>query len=220
MQLNSFKRYVTVILISFSLFAVATAYAQVPDTVNTTPDSIKSITETKEPEREETAPKDSARLALEALPRKAAIRSAILPGLGQYHNKGLWWLKVPAIYGSLVGVGLVFEFNNRFYKSFLREAQFRSANPGQKENPLYIRLDDTGINRIKEDYRRNRDLSILGGVAVYALNIIDAYIDAKFKRFDIDDDLSLQVKPFIQQPPPFASSYAQPTPVIKFSLSF
>jgi Family of unknown function (DUF5683) len=156
--------------------------------------------------------KDPTRLALEKMPRNAAFRSAILPGWGQVYNKR-WW-KVPLIYGGFAGLGLIFEFNNRYYRSFLKEAQYRAYHPGEKENPLYVNVSDAGIILIKDDYRRNRDLSVLAGVALYAINIIDAYVDAKFFRYDISDNLTLQIKPSIQQP--VMNSYI---PAIKVSLS-
>ncbi len=140
--------------------------------------------------------KDSVRLALEARPRIAATRSAIVPGLGQLYNKR-WW-KVPLVYGGLVGIGLVIEFNQTRYKIFLKEAQFRELNPGKTQNPLYAGYSNPGIIAIKDAYRRNRDLSILSGLGFYAVQIIDAYVDAKFFRFDVSDELSLKVTPSLQ----------------------
>ena len=166
------------------------------------------------PERQSTPPKDSARLAIEAMPRKAAIRSALLPGLGQIHNRR-WW-KVPLVYGAFVGMGLVYEFNQRYYKMFLKEAQFREANPTKTDNPMFANWTTEGIIMLKDDYRRNRDLSIGGLLGVHALQIIDAYIDAKFFRFDISDDLAFKVSPTINQGP-FA---LQPAAGIKLKLSF
>lgn len=139
--------------------------------------------------------KDSARLAIEAMPRIAARRSAILPGLGQVYNKR-WW-KVPLVYGGFVGIGLVYEFNQRQYKIFLTEAQYRQEDPS-KANPDWKGITDDGIIRVKDNYRRTRDLSILAGVAFYAVQIIDAYIDAKFYRFDVSNDLSISVDPMLQ----------------------
>ncbi|WP_291403705.1 DUF5683 domain-containing protein [Daejeonella sp.] len=151
----------------------------------------------------EPAIKDSARLAIEAMPRRAALNSALLPGLGQITNKR-WW-KVPLVYGGFVGIGLVFEFNQRYYKVFLKEAQFRQDNPGKTQNPLYAPYTTEGIISIKDSYRRNRDLSVLAGLGFYAINIIDAYVDAKFFRFDISDDLSVKVRPSLNQGPIHAS---------------
>lgn len=163
------------------------------------------------------AVKDSARLALEAMTRRAAMKSAMLPGLGQIYNKR-WW-KVPLVYGGFVGIGLVFEFNQRNYKIFLKEAQYRELNPGKKENPLFVRLTNEGIISIKDSYRRNRDLSVLGGLGFYAINIIDAYVDAKFFRFDISDDLSLKISPSVNQAATVHASAFAPVLGLKVKLS-
>jgi hypothetical protein len=160
--------------------------------------------------------KDSARIEIEAMPRRAALKSAMLPGLGQIYNKR-WW-KVPLVYGGFVGIGLVFEFNQRYYKIFLKEAQFRQENPGKTENPLFAPYTTEGIISIKDSYRRDRDLSVLGGLGFYAITIIDAYVDAKFFRFDISDELTLRVNPTIHQAVPVHASAFTPVIGIRFKI--
>ncbi|MES3016926.1 MAG: DUF5683 domain-containing protein [Bacteroidota bacterium] len=176
------------LIVFLCLAAHVTAYSQNSDSIPA-----------KKRDKAEVAPngvvKDSARLAIEAMPRIAARRSAILPGLGQIYNKR-WW-KVPLVYGGFFGIGLVYEFNQRQYKIFLTEAQYRQEAPS-KANPAWKAYTTEGIIGIKDDYRRSRDLSILAGVAFYAVQIIDAYIDAKFFRFDVSNDLSIKVDPLIQ----------------------
>jgi len=162
------------------------------------------------------AVKDSARLAIEAMPRRAAMRSLMLPGLGQIYNKR-WW-KVPLVYGGFIGIGLVFEFNNRNYQVFLKEAQFRELNPQKTQNPLYSVYTTEGIIQIKDSYRRDRDLSVLAGLGFYAITIIDAYVDAKFFRFDISDELSLRIQPSVGQVPVHASAFS-PAVGLKLKLS-
>lgn len=177
------------------------AFSQVVEANSVRQDSIKKAIK-KTP-----AIKDSARIAIEAMPRRAALNSAMLPGLGQIYNKR-WW-KVPLVYGGFIGIGLVFEFNQRYYQVFLKEAQFRQENPGKTQNPLYAPYTTEGIISIKDSYRRNRDLSVLAGLGFYAINIIDAYVDAKFFRFDISDELSVKVSPSLNQAPIHASSTGQ-----------
>jgi hypothetical protein len=156
--------------------------------------------------------KDSARLALEKMPRIAAIRSGVLPGLGQIYNKR-WW-KVPVIYGGFVMLGLAYDFNQRYYREFLAEVRYRSENQQQPKNPLYAGYSFEGIVRVKDNFRRNRDLSILGFVGLHAINIIDAYVDAKFFRFDVSNDLSLRIDPSIER-----TQYASQFNIIKINLS-
>ena len=161
--------------------------------------------------------KDSARIEIEAMPRRAALKSAMLPGLGQIYNTR-WW-KVPLVYGGFVGIGLVFEFNQRYYQIFLKEAQYRQENPGKKENPLFTPYTTEGIINIKDSYRRDRDLSVLAGLGFYAITIIDAYVDAKFFRFDISNDLTLQVNPTINQPIPVHASAFAPVVGLRFKIA-
>lgn len=178
-------------------------------------------------EQEEAQPvifKDSARLAVEHKTRVAWRRSAILPGWGQVTNGGLWWIKVPVIYGGFVTTGLVFEFNNRYYKSILKDVQYRSANNHAipPNSPYdYIAADPQGTQYLitaKDYYRRNRDLMILVSLGWYALNMVDAYVESMLKnRWDIGDGLSVKVNPSITpSPTPFSS----PAPMFGFNVKF
>jgi hypothetical protein len=159
--------------------------------------------------------KDSLRLVLEKMPKKAAWGSAIVPGLGQVNNKR-WW-KVPLIYGGFVAFVKSYQDNNAQYHTFLSEVQYRLANNGNPGNPNYAAYSFDGLVKIKDNFRRNKELSIIGGVVVYAVNIIDAYVDAKFFRFDISENLSLQLKPTLQINPGGLNAYAA-QPGLKLSL--
>ena len=160
--------------------------------------------------------KDSLRLVFEKMPKKAAWGSAIVPGLGQVYNKR-WW-KVPLIYGGFVAFVKAYQDNNNQYHTFLSEVQYRLANNGNPANPDYAAYSFEGLVKIKDNFRRNKELSIIGGVVVYAVNIIDAYVDAKFFRFDISENLSLQLKPTLQTNPGGLHAYAA-QPGLKLSLS-
>ena len=165
--------------------------------------------------------KDSARLAIERMPGQAARRSALVPGWGQINNKR-WW-KVPFIYGGLVGAGLVFEFNQRYYKHVLTELQYRELRDPEgdeptTQNPVYANLDKAALLNGRDFYRRSRDLSVLAGLGVYAINIIDAYVDAKFFRWDISDELAIKIKPSLQSFPVNASLVPVPGIKICFAL--
>ena len=162
--------------------------------------------------------KDSARLALEAKTRMAWKRSLIVPGWGQVTNGGLWWIKVPVIYGGFTTTGLIFEFNNRYYKSILKDVQYRLANNHAvpPDSPYdYIAADQQGTNYLitaKDYYRRNRDYMVLITLGWYALNAVEAYVDSMLKnRWEIGDVLGVQVNPTIA--PPMAYSYANPLSV-------
>jgi hypothetical protein len=58
----------------------------------------------------------------------------------------------------------------------------------------------TWMNTLKNrqsTYRRYRDYSILATFVVYALSLIDAYVDAQLFDYDISPDLTLNVEPQI-----------------------
>lgn len=171
--------------------------------------------------------KDSTRLAIEAISRKAWRRSAVVPGWGQYTNGGLWWIKVPVIYGGFVTTVLVFEFNNRYYHSILKDVQYRLANNDAipPNSPYdYIQAGSQGTQYLisaKDYYRRTRDITILATLGWYGLNVIEAYVDSMLKnRWDIGDDLTFKVQPTLIQN--FASTgfYTPVVPGLKISFQF
>ncbi len=207
------------------------AKGQVRDTVNNASKISKdtfnmqdttNIPQGKESPSEEQEPvvvKDSTRLALEELTRTAVRKSMILPGWGQIQN-GRWW-KVPIVVGGFVGIGYSYDFARKNYRKFLAEAQYRTINPGPGEflYPEFAAYSTEGIIMAKDFYRRNRDLSILGGLGFYAIQLIDAYVDAKFFRYDISDDFSFNVKPSLEPIPwAFASNRASVGLKVAFQL--
>lgn len=123
-------------------------------------------------------------------PAKAAFYSAILPGLGQAYNKKYW--KIPIVYGA-IGTSLYFYIdNNRKYHQY-RDAYKRRLEGYTDDKFSY--LDKTRLIAGQKFYQRNRDLSALVTLAFYALNIVDANVDAALLQFNVDENLS--VRPII-----------------------
>jgi hypothetical protein len=123
-------------------------------------------------------------------PAKAAFYSAVLPGLGQAYNKKYW--KIPLVYGA-IGTSLYFYIdNNKKYHQY-RDAYKRRLEGYTDDNYTY--LDNTRLIAGQKFYQRNRDLSALITLAFYALNIIDANVDAALLQFNVDENLS--VRPII-----------------------
>ena len=122
-------------------------------------------------------------------PRIASKRSAIIPGWGQIYNDS-WW-KVPILYTGL-GVAVYFiDFNEGRRNFWLDEAAKELALDTPDENRLRV------FRRRADDWRKNRDLVILTIAGIYALQIIEAAVDAHLKGFNVDEDLALNVKPKI-----------------------
>ena len=120
-------------------------------------------------------------------PAKAAFYSAVLPGLGQAYNKKYW--KIPLVYGAL-GTSIYFYIDsNKKYHQY-RDA-YKSRLEGYTTDDLAF-LDNTRLIAGQKFYQRNRDLSALVTLAFYALNIIDANVDAALIQFNVDENLSVR----------------------------
>jgi hypothetical protein len=129
-------------------------------------------------------------------PTKALLFSAVIPGLGQAYNNKYW--KIPIIYSALGGVGYTFNFYNKQYQKYLNG--LKEILDHETDTSVQLTIFDETIEKatvieFKEAFRRNRDLSALVFLAFYALNIIDATVDAHLSDFDINDNLTLNVSP-------------------------
>lgn len=130
--------------------------------------------------------------------RKAAIRSAIIPGMGQIGNGVTVYrlVKVAAIYTGATLLTLSYIDNNKQYHRYLSELQYRVNNGGVADpnSPLAIYPTD-GLILAKDTYARNRWVIFFSYGALYAVNIIEAYVDARLKYFDVGDNLALKFSP-------------------------
>lgn len=130
----------------------------------------------------------------DVLPARASIYSAMLPGLGQAYNGDYW--KIPIIYGGFVLTGYFISSNNYSYR-YYKDLHNQASTPGSGYNGSY---SAETLKYYRDSYRRMRDYSILAGVIVYALNIIDANVFAHLQDFDISDDLSASFSPAVIEP--------------------
>lgn len=127
-------------------------------------------------------------------PAKAAFYSAVLPGLGQAYNKRYW--KIPIVYIAL-GTGIYsYTWNQKRYDRY-RDAYKQRLVLGENSNDRYQGLLSTDrLIDAQKYHQRNRDLSLLITAALYALNIIDANVDAHLQQFNVNGDLT--IRPEIQ----------------------
>lgn len=139
-------------------------------------------------------------------PTAAMVCSAILPGLGQIYNRSFW--KVPIVYGGLGFIANRLIWNHRLY------TRLDNAIVAQIDNKIpYPEHISATVSREELDFyanyhRRNRDLAIIGLVAVYLLNIIDAYVDAHLFYWNVDEGLSIQAGPNLGYSPAIPAGYA------------
>ena len=133
-------------------------------------------------------------------PKKAALRSAILPGWGQVYNKKYW--KVPIVYGALGVCGGVFFYNMGNYKDtrFAYRVKYNMRVNGTDSalfsqiKPKLKPLDEESLRFYRNQFRRDIDYSALFFLLLWGLNVIDATVDAHLKSFDVSPELSLRIK--------------------------
>ncbi len=156
-------------------------------------------------------------------PKTATIMSACLPGLGQVYN-GKWW-KVPIVYAGLGGLGYMAYSNYYEFKSYLHAYEYKTGDLpegvtlNEHETELANRYAESQLQTYKESYRRDFELFSIITVAWYGLNILDACVDGHLYSYDISDDLSLSIDPYLKPMGPLLlPQYAQVG--LSFQLNF
>ena len=160
---------------------------------------------------------------------RAAVLWAIIPGGGQVYNRKYW--KVPIIIGGMTALYYAISWNNNNLLEYAKAySDIKSDDP--MTNDSWIAFVPAGadpksyrtngsfqetLRHGRDFYRRNRDLSIIVSVGVYALSIIDAYVDAELAHFDISPELTLRATPTYIPTTTFPSSGG---PAVQVALSF
>lgn len=145
-------------------------------------------------------------------PSKAFLLS-ILPGAGQVYNHQAW--KLPIIYGLFGGLGYF------MYDSYTKMAMFKDEylhrvnNNGERLLYGYTNYPDNSIYDYYQSYNQRFQLSIVLSAVVYGLNLVDAYVFGHLFDFQIDDNLTLSVRPSLVNDADFL-----PSPAVSFSLAF
>ena len=139
--------------------------------------------------------------------KRAMWLAIVLPGAGQIYNRKYW--KLPFVYGGFVGCAYAMRWNNQMFRDYSQAyMDIMDDDPNTQSYNQFLHLgakiDSSNIDRYqrlfknrKDKFRRWRDLSFFCLVGVYAISIIDAYVDASLSEFDISKDLSLRVEPTI-----------------------
>ncbi len=160
---------------------------------------------------------------------RAAVLWAIIPGGGQVYNRKYW--KVPIIIGGMTTLYYAISWNNNNLLEYAKAySDIKSDDP--MTNNSWIAFVPAGadpnsyrtngsfqetLRHGRDFYRRNRDLSIIVAVGVYALSIVDAYVDAELAHFDISPELTLRATPSYIPSTTLPSSGG---PAVQVALSF
>ncbi len=128
-------------------------------------------------------------------PRKATIRSAIIPGWGQAYNREYW--KIPIVYGAISIPAATFVYNNNWYHRTQQAYNILVKNPADtnKINPKLKGLSLESLQYYRNSFRKDRDYSVLFFLFAWGLNVVDATVFAHLKNFDVSRDLSLHIEP-------------------------
>jgi hypothetical protein len=128
-------------------------------------------------------------------PGKAMLLSTVLPGAGQVYNKK-WW-KVPIIYAG-IGISIYAAiWNQEQYNIYASAFDIRNDGNEDTVDEFEGIYTDEQLIQIQNFYDKNRETSIIVAVGFYALNILDANVDAHLFEFDVSDDLSLKIEPAV-----------------------
>jgi hypothetical protein len=126
-------------------------------------------------------------------PKKALYLSLMFPGAGQVYNEKVW--KLPLLYGGVSAAVYFLNFNNRRYQEFLLALEI--VREGVEPNP-FPNLNEDGIIRNVNYWRRNRDAMYMVFGAIYLLGTVDAFVDAHLSGFDVSDDLTFKIEPSME----------------------
>ena len=148
-------------------------------------------------------------------PTAAIILSTCVPGLGQVYNKKYW--KPPIIYAAIGTTIYFFNYNNKLYKDYKQEYISRTDKDLLTiPNEEYKAYNLTQLKELEDYHHRYRDLNVILTGLVYTINIVDAYVDAHLKTFDISDNLSMNIYPSLN----LYALQKKPTAGLTFSLRF
>ena len=140
-------------------------------------------------------------------PQRALWLALVFPGGGQIYNRKYW--KLPLVYGGFIGCIYAMSWNSMMYKDYQQayiDIMDDDPNTASYNKFLHLgrQIDSSNIERYKQifksrkdKYRRWRDMSFFVMIGVYALSVIDAYVDAELSEFDISKDLTLKVSPAV-----------------------
>ncbi len=169
------------------LVGASPAHAQKPGSyrdVPVTPDTVTTAPVEAAPESIALAPVDTTALRRLRVkhwsdqPRLVMLRSLVVPGWGQLHNRA--WVKAVLVAGGETALGLATladwkESNRLFdrYEEVLATTGESSAATAVARAEYNARID-----------RLTQREWLLGVMVVYAM--VDAYVDANFRGFDIE----------------------------------
>lgn len=104
-------------------------------------------------------------------PWGAVLRSAVIPGWGQFYNESYW--KIPVVWG----------FAGWFFYNWIN-----TNDNYLKNQDIYLQTNEDIYRRRRDFYRDQRDNFAIYLALTYLLNLVDAYVDAHLFDFTVSED--------------------------------
>ncbi len=159
---------------------------------NQTPAGSPEFTQVEKPKKKKGQFKENWKLPYPN-PYRAGVYSLILPGAGQIYNKRYW--KAPIVWGGFAALVYSVDYNKELMKCFQDAYSDRVRGITDKYAGRISNIQT--LEQLRNQYRKNLQMTYIGFVGMYALAALDAYVDAHLKSFDMSDDLSLQFSPLL-----------------------
>lgn len=151
-------------------------------------------------------------------PAKATWLGLFIPGGGQIYNKSYW--KLPIYYGGLVALGYIWSYNGNGLKRYDTAYKLVADGDPNTIDEFNGKYTADQLVDIRNQFRRARDMAIFYTCGFYLLGVVEAYVDASFKSFDISDDLAFKIVPTIRQAPMSTSSNIMDNSMVGVSIDF
>ncbi len=149
-------------------------------------------------------------------PKIAAQRSMIFPGWGQMYNKRYW--KLPIVYGGYAALGYWYNLQNSVYQDFRVRYLYRVDNDPNTNDTQSPNATDDGVRQARDRARKQRDYAVLYIIGFHVFQVLEAFVDAHLKNFDVSEDLSMNTRPgMLELRMPGSSQYY---PGISLSVAF
>jgi len=175
-------------------------------------DSLNKPTIEGKKQKKEALKKDSSELTkFQPDPVRVVWMGAIIPGFGQILNRRYW--KLPIVYAGFAGCAYAISLNTTRYEKY--KLAYRDISDINDQTNSYLDLLPSGytidnypggksgleanLKAFYEQYRRNKDLSIILSIGYYAITLVEAYVDAQLFDFDISPELSMHLRPALMQ---------------------
>lgn len=134
-----------------------------------------------EPIQSDSVQIDTTKFVMQKSPWGAVLRSAVIPGLGQFYNESYW--KVPVVLGVIGYFAYIWNDQNNKYKKYRDLYDLSLIDDPTNGNEDYYRA--------REFYKDQRNQFAIYIGLTYFLQLVDAYVDAQLFDFSVEENKNI-----------------------------